>query len=480
MKALEWIFRWTLRLFLLAMFLAGPAPAAEPTSATNRLNILFIAVDDLNNRLACYGDAIVKTPNIDRLAKRGVRFDRAYCNYPLCNPSRTSMLSGKRPDTTRIFDNNTAPRTYLGDVILLPEYFQKHGYFTARVGKIAHDRFAGAVKWSLDERPRPAGGGANARAQRQRQAAQDDEAPAGAVGALVWRATNNNDKDEPDGRTARRIAKIIEEHKDQPFFIAAGFHKPHLPFVAPKKYFDLYPPEKIPLPAEPPDDLDDIPRVALTHRPADLKMTDDHKRQVIAAYYAATTFMDAQLGVILDAMDRLKLWDNTIVVFFGDHGWHLGEHHGLWRKMTVFEESARAPLIVIAPGKKANVVSQRLVEFVDAYPTLTELCKLPAPEGMEGISFAPLLDDPNRPWKQAAYTQVQRGRIMGRSVRTERWRYTEWDDGRAGVELYDHDHDPKEYANLAKDPKHADTVNELKRLLREGSKSKPAATKANR
>lgn len=336
---------------------------AQSRQAARKLNVLFIAVDDLNNRIGCYGDPLVKTPNIDRLATRGVRFDRAYCQYPLCNPSRTSLLSGLRPDTTQIFDNRTHPRSTLQDTVFLPEYFRQHDYFTGRVGKIAHGLFEDAVKWDLSEgaggRPAPVN-----RPQRDLKATTNQ-----AAGKLQWVPTDNSDEQEPDGRTARRIAQLMEENKDRPFFLGAGFHKPHLPWVAPKKYFDLYPPEKIELPKTPPNDREDIPPVALTRTDSDETMTDMDRRMAIAAYHAATTFMDAQVGVLLQTLDRLKLWDSTVVLLFGDHGWHLNEHLGLWRKMTVFEESARAPLIVAAPGKKANASSPRLVEFVDIFPS---------------------------------------------------------------------------------------------------------------
>ncbi len=451
---------------LLSLPLVVPAlslGALAQRPVRRKLNVLFIAVDDLNNRIGCYGDPVVKTPNIDRLASRGVRFDRAYCQYPLCNPSRTSLLSGLHPDATQIFDNRTPPRTTLKDTVFLPEFFRQQGYFTGRVGKIAHGLFEDAVKWDVSE---SAAGRTFTPADREqrlkRQAAEQG------ANKLTWVPTDNPDDREPDGRTARRIVQLMEENKDRLFFLGAGFHKPHLPWIAPKKYFDLYPPEKIELPKTPPDDREDIPPVALTRTAGDEAMSEMERKQAIAAYHAATSFMDAQVGVLLKAMDRLKLWDRTVVLLFGDHGWHLDEHLGLWRKMTVFEESARAPLIVAAPDKKANAACPRLVEFVDFFPTLTELCGQPTPQGLEGISFVPLLDDPERRWKKAAFTQVQRGRDrMGRSVRTERYRYTEWASDKV-AELYDHQADPHEFRNLAGDAQVAKVQEELKRLLHQG------------
>jgi uncharacterized sulfatase len=433
------------------------AGAAALAQQPQRCNVLMIAVDDLNNRIGCYGDPIVKTPNIDRLARTGIRFDRAYCNYPLCNPTRASLLSGFRPETTRVFNNDTPPRAHVGNAKFLPEYFKANGYFTARVGKIAHGAFEHQIEWDISEnarRPAGAGGG-----QKKRR---DEPGP----NRLEWRATDGSDADEPDGRTARRIVEIIEQNKQKPFFIGCGFHKPHLPWVAPKKYFDLYDPEKMPLPKTPANDRDDIPPLALTYTAADAKMTDYERRQAIAAYHAATTFMDAQLGLVLDALDRNKLWENTVVLLFGDHGWHLYDHLQLWRKMTVFEQSARAPLVVYAPGMERGTSCARLVEFVDIYPSLVELAGLPAKPDVQGNSFAALLRNPRQPWKNAAYTMVTRGADrFGRSVRTERYRYSEWQDGKAGVELYDHETDPNEWTNLAGRVAHAKVEAEMKALL---------------
>ena len=250
-------------------------PAAAPfalRAASSKLNVLMIAVDDLNTRIGCWGDPVVKTPNIDRLAARGIRFDRAYCHYPLCNPSRTALLSGLRPDTTQVFDNNTPPRTTIGKVPFLPEWFSQHGYFTARVGKVAHGRYEDAVTWDISEDARP---GPKAKYPADKKQKNDRGKAVGAEGGikLSWTKTDNRDEDEPDGRTALRIVEIMEQNLDgkagggKPFFLGAGFHKPHLPWVAPKRYFDMYPPEKIELPKTPPDDRNDIPPIALdAHR----------------------------------------------------------------------------------------------------------------------------------------------------------------------------------------------------------------------
>ena len=484
-----------LQLFVALLFLAAVCAGFAPhrTAAelqTKKPNVLFIVADDLSTSLSVYGEAIAKSPNLERLAKRGVKFDRAYCQYPLCSPSRTSFLSGRRPETTRIFENNTDPRTNLKDVVMLPEHFKQHGYFTARIGKITHDTFDGMVTWDVSEKAEPSPYfmpdedaseiADNTKAgikQRvtigNRTGATRDEVlklnkPTDEWGlALVWRATSTKDEEEPDGNTARRVAKLLEANQDKPFFIAAGFHKPHLPWIAPKKYFDAHPQAKMRWPNAPANDRNDIPRPALNLHSYDEGLNEAQRRQAIAAYHASAALMDAQVGYLLDTLDRLKLSDNTIIVFIGDHGFHLGEHGGLWRKLTLFEECARAPLIVVAPKKRANAVSQRLVEFVDIYPTLAELCGLPAPAGVEGVSFAPLLGNPHQPWKKAAFTTLARRNLMGRSVRTERYRYTEWGDEKM-AELYDHQTDPREFTNLANDPKHARVVAEMRQLLKDG------------
>jgi uncharacterized sulfatase len=450
--------------FVALVALGAPAHAAD---ARGKLNVLFIVVDDLNCSVGCYGHPVCKTPNIDKLAARGVRFDAAYCQYPLCNPSRTSFLSGRLPDVTKIIDNTTQPRTTLGkDAVFMPEYFSKHGYFTARVGKVAHGAFEDAVKWDISENSKQA-----AKEKKISDRVEMVQEQGGGI-KLSWTMTNKEDKDEPDGAAARRIVEIMEKNKDKPFFIAAGFHKPHLPWIAPKKYFEMYPPEKIELPKEGPDVRKGVPPIAYTHTKGDDDLTDADKKQAIAAYYACTTFTDAQVGVILDAVERLKLWDNTVVVFISDHGWHLGDHGNLWRKMTLFENAARVPMIIAMPGKKP-AVSPRLVELLDLYPTLVDLCGLPSVKELEGTSLKPLLDEPKKEWKRvAAYTIVARnggmgkGSLLGRTVRSEQFRYTEWGNEK-DVELYDHTKDPHEYNNVAKDPKYADALAEMRKHLKE-------------
>ncbi len=442
-------------------------PAAENSK---KPNVLLIISDDLNTRLGCYGATEAKTPNIDRLAARGVRFDRAYCNYPVCNVSRTSFLSGRYPEVTGVFNNSTSPRSQLGDAFqFLPEYFRAQGYFTAGAGKIAHGSYAKLLQWDYFSEPSRGVGGEDEEGGRKKKGGKKGKAAPGAQAGpgdpFDWQATTNEDADEPDGQTARRLLKFFSEHRDQPFFIAAGFHKPHVPHTAPQKYFDLHDPAKMPTPPEPADHVKDIPKTAFGPGPKHLPdLTLEQRRAVIQHYYAATSFMDAQVGVLLDEMDRLKLWDSTVVIFMSDHGWHLGEHGGLYAKMSVFDESARAPLIVVTPGVKAGAGTAALVEYVDLFPTLAELSGIPKPAGLQGTSFAPVLKNPALPGKESIYTVVNRGPgKLARALYTREFRYFEWPDG--SQQLYNAVTDPHEYVNLAKDAHYADTLAAMKQSL---------------
>jgi uncharacterized sulfatase len=428
--------------------------------AVERPNVLFITVDDLRCEMGCYGSRVVKTPNIDRLSRLGMRFDRAYVQVTVCNPSRTSLLTGLRPDTTRVFDNRTHFRKKLPDVVTLPQLFRENGYHTFRLGKIFHDGASmdDGKAWDKAVYPRPTARGLKGEGRNLTN---------GALRWCAWRAAEGTDEDQPDGQIAREAVKFLNQSHDRPFFLALGFYKPHDPFVAPKKYFEHYPIDSITLYRDPPDATPLSPPTfgAAFKREFD-KFSDRERREFQRAYYAATTFMDAQFGKVFDALQQNSYANNTLIFFLSDHGYHLGER-GWWNKSNLTELSCRTPLIVYAPGMKAaGEPCCRLVEFIDIYPTLTKLCKLQAPSELDGRSFAPLLDDPSQGWKEAAFTQFRRGELMGRSVRTVRWRYTEWGDGRAGRELYDHTTDPREYRNLAADAAHAREVTRLMQLLR--------------
>ena len=453
--------------FLLLPWWTGHTTAQSANKPSRRPNVLFIVADDLR---ANYGDAIAYTPNLKRLAQRAVTFNRAYAQYPVCNPSRVSLLTGLRPETTGVLGNNTFFRDKLPEIVTLPQWLRQNGYFTASLGKIFHrgltmeDKRADWADAKSFEHIRIYDATELGNRGEGRRLA-GDEAP-----WCRWLAAEGTDEDQADGQIAAEAARLINEKKDAPWFIGAGFHKPHDPFVAPKKYFDLYPLENIPLAVDPLlDGHARLPENSLAIPNAYgrfAKFTDRERREFKRAYLAGVSFMDAQVGKLLDALDQNKLWDNTIVVFLGDHGYHLGEH-GWWNKDTLFELSARAPLLVAAPGMQRGATANGLVEFVDLYPTLMELAGLSAPHKLEGASLTPLLKHPNGKGKAAAFTVVLRngGQHRGRTVRTERWRYTEWDEGESGVELYDHRNDPGEYHNLANDPRFTRVKQTLKTLF---------------
>ncbi|PYQ54585.1 MAG: hypothetical protein DMF78_05400, partial [Acidobacteria bacterium] len=458
-----------------ALLAAREKPAgatAAGAGAGRRLNVLFIILDDLNAHVGAYGYEVA-TPNIDRLAARGRRFDHAYAQVAMCSPSRSSLLSGWRPERTDIWNNLTPVGQHLQGARPLQEHFHASGYFTGRVGKIYEGAMSDQFEWDLDDEAITA-------AEEPRR---DDDNVKGAW----WVATANDDAHEPDGARARRLAQIIEEHKDRPFFLAAGFSKPHLKWIAPKRYFDLYPPDEVRVPAEPADDLADIPAIAIKNRAQERPgvplagreppgLVDDprFRREAIAAYHATVTFADAQVGVLMETLDRLALWDSTVVVLFGDHGFHLGEHHGLFRKDTLFEEALRTPLVIAAPQvQRRGVAAEAPVELLDVYPTLVELAGLPRVAGLDGLSLVPLLRDPvaRRARSGALSFRKAKPPALAVSVRTARYRYTEWPDG--SEELYDHRSDPAEMRNLARDPAAREALAELRAVRAAGPATAP-------
>ena len=440
-------------------------------AADKRPNVLLLMSDDLAATLGCYGHPQAKTPNLDALAKRGVQFNRAYCQFPHCNPSRSSMMSGLRPGTTRVTNNEDNLYTNIPDVLTLPHHFRNNGYATARCGKIFHLGVPTGLE-SMDD-PQAWDFGTPFKSELPFPPKQDSavKVKSGKKQGLGWQEIPGEDDQLVDGVFAKTAIEWLgKRDKDKPFFLAVGFHRPHLPLVAPAKYFDLYPFESITLPEAPADDEADIPAPARNGAVPGytLTATPEQRRAAIRAYLACVSYVDAQAGRLLDAIKQMGLDDNTIILFTSDHGWHLGEH-GLWHKRSLFEESARVPFIMHTPGMKtAGQRSDSLIELLDVYPTLCDLCDVPAPKHLQGQSLRPLLDTPSASIHDYAFTQARRGKdaeFWGRTVRTARWRCTEWDEGENGIELYDHDNDPHEYTNLANDPKHAATRKEMRQIL---------------
>lgn len=441
------------------------------TSAVAKPNVLLIMSDDLAATLGCYGHPQAKTPHLDVLAARGVLFERAYCQFPHCNPSRSSMMSGLRPNTTRVTNNDDNLYKNIPGVLTLPHHFRQSGYATARCGKIFHLGVPTGLESMDDSQAWDFGTSFKSELPYPPKRASVVNVGTKKKQGIGWQEIECADDELCDGFFARTAIEWLEKRDaSKPFFLAVGFHRPHLPLVAPAKYFDLYPFEFITLPEAPADDAADIPPPARNGAVPGYAVTatSDQRRAAIRAYLATVSYMDAQAGRVLEALKRLDLEENTIVVFTSDHGWHLGEHD-LWHKRSLFEESARVPFIISAPGMKGNGQrSTALVEMLDVFPTLCDLTGIPSPPQLEGKSLRPLLQNPGATLHDAAFTQARRGpnaEFWGRSVRTARWRCTEWDEGRNGVELYDHDADPHEYRNLATDPAHAAVLKELRTLL---------------
>ena len=466
------------------LILSGAAAATAPFihAAQPKRNVLFIASDDLNTCLGAYGHPIVRTPNIDRIAKRGIHFDRSYCQFPLCSPSRTSLLTGLSPDSTGVHELKTHFRQNLPDVVTLPQLFQKNGYFAGRVGKIYHygvpgdigtDGLDDAPSWNRRVNP-------NGVDHRKEEPLLTNYTPDRGLGsAICYHASTAKDEEHTDGIGAAAVIEMMEEHRSDPFFIGAGFYRPHVPWIAPAKYFDLYPMEKIQPPPFNESEMHQAPEWAYFTKPANWGMTTMQMREAIRAYYAAITFMDAQVGKLLDALERLKLAENTTIVFWGDNGYQLGEH-GQWMKQTVFERAARIPLLIGGAGVAARGrACGRTVELLDLYPTLVDVCGLQsAPGNLQGRSLKPLLANPAAAWDKPAISQVRRGRgeslVMGYSLRTERYRYSQWgEQGKLGDELYDYQADPREVRNITADPKAAALKANLRDRLAAILKTRP-------
>lgn len=462
--------------------------------AEKRPNVLLIMSDDLNNYLGCYGDTLAKTPNIDRLAGRGVRFERAYCTFPLCGPSRNSMLTGLYPNSTGILANAQVFRQTIPSQLSLPQAFRLEGYFAARIGKLFHYNVPNSIgtnghddpgSWEMELNP----AGVD---RLEEEPNIFSLLPGQFGGTLSYFASPKKDAEHTDGRMATDAEWVLErcaKQKDRPFFLGLGFFRPHTPYVAPKSpYFDMY--SQADMPVRPAIDKNppEVPPAALgSYKKEQDQLTDDLRRQFAQAYYASISFMDTQLGRVMDKLEALGLADNTIIVFTSDHGYHIGEH-GLWQKMSLFEGSARVPLLIVAPGATKGSVVKTPVSQLDVFPTVAELAGVKAPKNVQGQSLVPMLKDASVKGRGWALTQVSRGgglnrasvtpdkgstgrKFFGYSLRTERWRYTEWDEGEQGRELYDHQTDPQELVNLVAKKDHATTVAELSSQLRLAVKS---------
>jgi iduronate 2-sulfatase len=467
-------------------------------TAAERPNVLLICVDDLKPLLGCYGDELAQTQNIDRLAARGMRFDMAFCNQAVCAPSRNALLTGLRPTTIGIYDLGTNFRKAVPNAVTLPQYFKQHGYRTEGMGKIfhvGHGNHEDAASWTVKPWKAKVVGYAlsenAAKKGRTREEALFSNVPGSEANKLpkgaAYESADVPDNAYADGRLAEHAIQRLKwaaEKPDEPFFMAVGFVKPHLPFCAPKKYWDMHDPAKIKL-ADRSTPPEGAPKFAPTSwgelrnyagMPEKGPVPDDMQRTLIHGYRAATSYMDAQVGRVLDALDEAGLAHNTIIVLWGDHGWHLGDH-GMWCKHTNYEQATRIPLIVVTPdGIEKGRATAALVESVDIYPTLCELAGLPVPDGLDGSSFARVLADPSGETKDAIFHVYPRGGRIGRAVRTDRYRLVEWKKAGAPAdtavfELYDYEFDPGETKNVA--GKQPDIVTKLRTLLEAAPEAKP-------
>ena len=447
-------------------------PGLRGQPPPDKLNVLFIISDDLNVDLGAYG-AAVRSPHIDALAARGVRFEHAYTQYPLCSPSRSSLLTGRRPDATGVLANPSVARPLsphfrerLPGTVTLPQLFKDNGWHVARVGKLYHYGVPNHIgtaslddylSWDLAINPRGHDREIHDRIFTIGQPGQFG-------GTLSWFADDTPDAEQTDGVGAREAVALLERfaRERRPFFLGVGFYRPHTPYVAPREYFELYPADRVDLPVLSDDDRSRTPAAAYASaRKEQDAMEDRLRREAIRAYRAATTFMDAQVGLVLKALDRLGLAEKTLVVFTSDHGYHLGDH-GLWQKRSLFEKSARVPLVIAAPGRRGNGrAAGGVVELLDLYRTIADLAGLKPGAEIEGTSLRAMLDDPAATVKEHAFTQAG----DGYAVRTARWRYIEWSGGEAGRQLYDMEGDPGETRNLASDPAHAAVLAGLSRAL---------------
>jgi iduronate 2-sulfatase len=438
--------------------------------ATEPLNVLLLMADDLNAHLGCYGHPQVVSPHLDRLASEGILFSKAYCQYPSCGPSRASMLTGMRPDRTQVFNNRTHFRHRVPQAVTMPQFFRQHAYHTVRVGKIFHQDVPTDIGQAGLDDPQSWDASFNPLGQDVRE--QDQltvYTPSLPIpDRMSWLAAAGEDGDQTDGLVASEAIRQLQANRDRPFFLAVGFYRPHIPYIAPRRYFSFYPIEQAKLPSWEMEAIRRLPSAALASTPVwpNFGVSELQARTCLAAYHACVSFVDAQVGRILEALEAEGLAERTIIVFTSDHGYHLGEH-GLWRKNSLFEESLRVPLIFRLPkAQAAGAVCHRIVELIDLFPTLVELAGLPVDESMagqwDGHSLRDCLES-NVSATGLASSQVQFADIPGNSIRNERYRYTLWNGGQDGVELYDHALDPEEQRNVADMPEYRAAVADLHR-----------------
>jgi iduronate 2-sulfatase len=439
--------------------------------AAERINVLFIISDDLTaTALSCYGNTFCKTPNIDRIAAQGTRFTRALCQATYCGPSRASLMSGYYPHAIGVL-GYTNPRPQIGQRATWSQHFKDNGWFTARVSKIYHMGVPGGVEkddhgaddeFSWNERYNSPGPEWNAPGDGETlEGNPDGKKPVVGGNTFVVVAADGDDLTHSDGKTAAKAVELIEQHAHQPFFLAIGFVRPHVPFVSPRKYHEAFLPyDKMPLPPKVAGDWDDIPRPGINYKTSlNMKMDERRQRKAVGGYYAAVSFMDAQVGKVLDALDRSGQADKTIVIFTSDHGYHLGEHD-FWAKVSLHEESSMVPLIIKVPGKKPSVC-RSLVELLDLYPTVSKLCGLDVPARLQGKDISKLFDAPGLSVREAAFSVAPSSK--GFLLREENWSFIQYEeDASKGIELFDMTSDPKQYTNLAEKPEFAAVVAQFK------------------
>lgn len=455
------------QLYVVPLILLGNLSIVTPKSPgadDEPYNVLFIISDDLTaTALSCYGNQVCATPNIDRLAARGTRFTRAYCQGTYCGPSRASFLSGYYPHATGIL-GYISPRDAIGDRATWPQHFKNNGYHTSRVSKIYHMGVPGGIEKGDDGADDPASWTERYNSKGPEWTAPgpgetlegnpDGTKPVKGGNTFVYVKADGDDLVHSDGKTAAKACELLATNRDKRFFLSVGFVRPHVPFVAPASYFDPFPFEESVLPDKVPGDWDDIPKLGINYKTSvNMKMDIERQKKAVAAYYASVVYMDTQVGKVLDALEQENLDDKTIVIFTSDHGYHLGEHD-FWAKVSLHEESALVPLIICVPGKQPAVCSS-FVELIDLYPTIASMCGLEVPDRIQGLDVSEMLDDPGYEVRDTAFCVNGRGFLL----RNDRWAYIQYkEDGSGGRELFDMQNDPKQYTNLAEDPAHRATV----------------------